>query len=284
MIFNSITQQILSGDEPSERFIIRGFPKGYEIPEVSDHITVLSANLWHDWPRYRDLRERLEYFSELVKAERVDIILLQEVARTKEFAVDEWLNKHLEMAYVYSRANGDSKGIGFEEGLAIFSRYPISLPRLAQLSDTRNPFVRRIGLGISICTTWGELVAYSVHLGINGHQNEIQYSRLFHWVEEKSGELPALIGGDFNAQEKTSQIRHAQEEWEDTFRYLNPESDGFTHEIQWPWGGVMHRSRLDYVFLRNGLKPWKVVEARHVSMRGCQISDHKPVLIRIAKN
>lgn len=279
---NSIAQRIISVTEPADRLIIQDFPVESEVPGDCDDITVVSANLWHDWPRYRDIRERLGCFTKLVKDEGVDIILLQEVVRTKNFAVDEWLHKNLGMAYVYSPANGNVSGIGFEEGLAIFSRFPISAPCLAQLSDRRNPLVKRIALGISIKTIWGVMSAFSVHLGINGRQNEAQFSRLFEWVEENSGEMPALIGGDFNAGERSSQIQRAQNSWQDTFRYLNPGSDGFTHEIQWPWGGVLHKSRLDYVFLRRGGSFWNVTEARHVTMRDCQISDHKPVLIKLS--
>ena len=277
---NPLAQRILSVAEPTGRILMLDDPDKTEIKSPNDHITILTANLWHDWPRYRNLRDRLECFVKLVKEERVDIVLLQELARTQEFAADEWLSKQLGMSYVYSRANGHSHGIGFEEGLAVYSRFPIRKPRLAQLSDQQNPFFRRIALGTSIETSLGEFVAFSVHLGINGRQNETQISRLINWVEHQSGNVSAVIGGDFNARENTPQIRHAQESWQDTYRNLNPGEDGFTHEIHWPWGGILKRSRLDYLFLRKGDLPWKVLEARHIEIKGCPVSDHKPVLIK----
>ena len=62
----------------------------------------------------------------------------------------------------------------------------------------------------------------------------LNFIRLYIWVEDKSGKLPALIGGYFNAREYTPQIQRAQDSWQDTFRCLNPESDRFTHTIHWP--------------------------------------------------
>ncbi len=44
-------------------------------------LTVVSANLWHDWPRFRRLKERLEVFVRLIEEQQADLILLQEVAR-----------------------------------------------------------------------------------------------------------------------------------------------------------------------------------------------------------
>ena len=60
MRLNSIAQRVLSVAEPSDQLIIQNFPDDYKIPDGRDHITVVSANLWHDWPRHRDLRQRLE--------------------------------------------------------------------------------------------------------------------------------------------------------------------------------------------------------------------------------
>ena len=280
----ALTKHIISVAKPSGKVFVIADPE-YQVrrPETNQ-VTILSANLWHDWPRKRRLKERLNCFVELVKDEGVDILLLQELARTREFESDKWLSDQLGMAYIYSRANGNAPGIGFEEGLAIFSRYPIKNHRLAQLSDQSNPFSRRIALGTCIETGAGDILAFSVHLGILGSQNRTQFSRLKDWVEEESGQFPAVIGGDFNAREDTSQIRSAQEAWHDSFRALNPINDGFTHEIQWPWGGAIKRSRLDYMFLRGGKSSWRVDDARHICALDCSLSDHKPVLIKASIN
>ena len=64
----------------------------YPVPvkECKDVMTVISANLWHDFPRHRGLQKRLEAFAQLVESKKADLVLLQEVARTKSFYADDW--------------------------------------------------------------------------------------------------------------------------------------------------------------------------------------------------
>jgi endonuclease/exonuclease/phosphatase family metal-dependent hydrolase len=276
-----IAKRVLSVAEPSGRVVFLDEPGNQENIKPEEQITILTANLWHDWPRHRRLQERLACFVELVQDEEADIVLLQELTRTPDFAADEWLSEKLGMAYLYSRANGHASGIGFEEGLAVYSRFPLRKPRLAQLSNPRNPFSRRIAVGAAAKTGSGEFIAFSVHLGINGRQNENQFSRLIKWVENQTGNNTAVIGGDFNAQEHTRQVRSAQRSWQDGYRNMHPGADGYTHEIQWPWGATLKQSRLDYLFLKKGNPNWKIYDARQLGEKDCPVSDHKPVLIKV---
>lgn len=243
-------------------------------------ITVISANLWHDWPRYRQITERLEAFIQLVVEEDVDILLLQEVSRTTDLRVDEWLADRLGMAYVYTRANGH-RAIGFEEGIAVFSRFPLSQPALSQLGHQSNPFVRRMALGAKVETPCGNLHAFSVHLGLTPRNNTTQVAHLHHWVGDIALRQPALVGGDFNAHESSPQIRQTRSRWLDTFRHLHPHADGHTHVIRWPWGSVLRRHRLDYIFLLPDESSWKVVETRHLSTSGLSHSDHRAIITRL---
>ncbi len=243
-------------------------------------ITVISANLWHDWPLHRRLTDRLETFAQLVEKENADILLLQEVARKNGLNVDEWLAQRLGMAFVYSRSNGH-RAIGFEEGLAIFSRFPVSEPELRQLSNPSNPFVHRAVLGASIETPCGCLRAYSVHLGLGPKDNYQQQEKLRQLLGESNHLNLALVGGDFNAHETSPQIQQTKQSWLDTFRHLHPAADGHTHTIRFPWGGVLKRHRLDYIFLLPGQIMWKILEARHLSTPGNRHSDHDMVLTRL---
>jgi endonuclease/exonuclease/phosphatase family metal-dependent hydrolase len=220
----------------------------------------------------------------MAESNGVDVLLLQEVTRTKDFHSDEWLSQRLGMAYVYSRANGHSNGIGFEEGLAILSRFPIGAPLIYQLSNGKNPFVRRVALGTTIFTPCGELLTFSVHLGLLPRKNAEQQSRLHAWVDQEAGEKPALVGGDFNSDENSPQIKNTQSHWLDTFRYLYPHKDGVTHEIKTPWGGILHRARLDYIFFRHGRSRWIISEASHLKPSLKPHSDHRAVLVRLRPN
>ncbi len=245
-------------------------------------MTVISANLWHDWPKYRRTSERLEAFAQLVEDHQADILLLQEVSRTAAFKTDRWLSNRLGMTSIYSRANGHLNGIGFEEGLAIFSRHPLGEPVLHQLSPMSNRFVRRLALGTQIDSPCGKFLAFSVHLSINGRENARQSKKLHSWVQNVSASRPAFVGGDFNAGEGSHSIKTLKQKWLDTFRHLNPLADGTTHEIHWPWGKPLRRSRLDYIFLKAEQTQWKLQEALHLETPDSKHSDHRAVLLRLA--
>jgi endonuclease/exonuclease/phosphatase family metal-dependent hydrolase len=144
-----------------------------------------------------------------------------------------------------------------------------------------NPFVRRIALGAFIDSPYGSIPFFSVHLGITPYENAAQIINLREWVSEITGPRPAFIGGDFNSHETTPQIRYAQGKWVDTFRHVHPENDGTTHELYWPWGGLLRRSRLDYIFLKDSLKNWQVLDAQHLDSPEGSHSDHKAVITRV---
>jgi len=255
----------------------------YPIPaEGCSVMTVISANLWHDWPRYRGMQKRLESFAELVLSEKADLVLLQEVARTKSFYADEWLAQRLQMAHVYTRANGSRK-LGFEEGLGVYSRFPMrKLPFIRQMSQAHNPFSRRVALGVEIDTPCGEMVAFSAHLGLTRKQNAKQLLELHRWVDEMSSGRSTIIAGDFNAPEHTHQIKHVRSLWLDTFREIHEHGHASTHEIKWPWGGVFLSHRLDYIFLQPGEPSWQVIDVQHVDAYDGPHSDHRAVLARLA--
>lgn len=246
-------------------------------------LTLLSTNLWHDWPRYRDQEERLERLAGLIEREQVDIAMLQEVTRRPALRVDEWLSRRLGMAYVYSQANGHESAIGFEEGIAIFSRFPLARPRRRQLDRKARRFVRRLAVGVDVTTSTGPLSVFSVHLGLLPHHNSQQFRNLQAWVTAVAGSQPAIIGGDFNAHEDSPQIEQARGRWLDTFRHLNPRGDAATHELRWPWGRPLRRKRLDYLFLQPGAETWRVLEVRHLHPPDGPHSDHQAVLARLAK-
>ena len=245
-------------------------------------LTILNANLWHDWPRHRDLQTRLEAFAELVEREKADLILLQEVARTRDFHANDWLAKNLNMGYHYVRANGHLETIGFEEGVAIFSRYSLHTPRVQQLGKHCNPFTRRLALQVEVETCFGNFLAYSTHLGLLPQQNKHQIRHLHSWVKESGANRMAIIGGDFNVDEETLQIQQVQATWLDTFRHLHPDVSGTTHEIRLPWGRSFQRKRLDYIFLKPGQMQWRVLNAEHLFTPISPHSDHKAVVVRLA--
>ncbi|MBI5703008.1 MAG: endonuclease/exonuclease/phosphatase family protein [Chloroflexota bacterium] len=266
--------------EPAGRITFQREPFRVPAEECGEYI-VLSANLWHDWPRFKDMEKRLEAFASLVESERADLLLLQEVARTSTFKADEWLAKRLNMAYVYSRANGSQK-IGFEEGLGIYSRFPLKrFPYLRQMRQAHNPFSRRLALGVEVDMPCGEVLAISAHLGLLRKENAKQLRALQTWAHHLAGGRSAIIAGDFNAPEHTRQIKHIRAYWMDTLREVVQNGGAPTHHIRFPWGGAFLSHRLDYIFLQPGKPAWRVLEVRHLDAPGCSHSDHLAVLARL---
>ena len=265
---------------PPTYMVGRHFPRKTNKGSKSK-ITVLSANLWHDWPHHRRLKDRLESFAKLVENNGADILLLQEVARTQDFRADEWLAERLGMAYFYVRANGNEKSIGFEEGVAILSRFPLNDPQTKQLGYKTRLFTRRLALSACVETPFGSLRTFNAHLGLTRRQNADQMSHLYKWVAETAQKSPALIGGDLNAHETTAQIIQTKRSWLDTFRVLHPHKDGNTHELKAPGLGVLHRSRRDYLFLQPGEQCWQILEAAHLKPPQIYHSDHQIVLAKI---
>jgi endonuclease/exonuclease/phosphatase family metal-dependent hydrolase len=249
---------------------------------ASGGLTVLSANLWHDWPRRHRWSDRLDAVARLVDDEDVDVVLLQEVARTPAARADERLAARLGMARAYARANGSLEALGFEEGLAVLSRFPITAVRLRQLGRTRTPLARRIALACDLETPMGPVLAVSAHLALPQRGNADQIRALRAWVAEQHTDGPALVGGDFNAPEARREIARTAHAWVDTFRHVHPDADGST----WVSGAVWHRwspsRRLDYVFLvQPATSPWRVVDAAHLDAPGGPHSDHRAVLARL---
>lgn len=275
-----LAQKVQSVAEPVGRLTVRRFPH-FTHRAKNKSLTIISANLWHDWPKFRNSTERLESFAGMVEAQNADVVLLQEVTRTPDFWADHWLSDRLGMAFAYCRANGHETGIGFEEGLAVLSRYPIQNLYLQQLGSSANMFVHRLAMGAKILSPWGAFAAISVHLALVKSQNVSQLAHLHAWLNSIMGGLPTVIGGDFNAHENSPQMTRLGSSWLDTFRHLHPHADGTTHELRTPWGDMIRRSRLDYIFLRPGNAEWNVLETRHLDGSNGPHSDHRAVLTRL---
>jgi endonuclease/exonuclease/phosphatase family metal-dependent hydrolase len=245
-------------------------------------LTVLAANLWHDWPRHQRWEQRLEAFADLVEDVGADVLLLQEVARTAARAADVWLAERLGFSRAYGRANGDLGAIGFEEGPAVLSRFPLLDVRLHQLTHGHNPLVRRVALGARVTTPVGPLLVVTVHLGLLQRHNAGQIRRLRDWVRRTAAGDAAVVGGDFNAPEHSAEIARTARLWTDTFRHAHPHADATTHERTGRWRPGLRR-RLDYVFVhQSGAAHWHVVAAGHLEARDGPHSDHLAVLARLA--
>lgn len=221
----------------------------------ADYIRVVSLNMLHGYPNFDNLSARLDLIAGEIQSLDADIVLLQEVPWTQETGnAAEHLSQRLGMNYAYYRANGNRKIIGFEEGEAILSRYPIENPEGIELLPRASVFEHRVVLHASIATHLGEVLVFVTHL-TNGDPdiNTRQAASLLDYVNQQ-GVCSRIVAGDFNAQEDSIQIKSLSNSWIDTFRIVNPDLNGFTcciDNINSAPDQTLEK-RIDFIFIAPG--------------------------------
>jgi len=116
--------------------------------------------------------------------------------------------------------------LGFAEGPAILSRFPIVRWASWELPPCGRPFDVRVLILAELETAAGPLAAFSAHTS-----GEACHTRaVAALVRAKAGPLPAVVMGDFNAVDTSAAMRALTHEagWVDTFRNANPTAPGFT--------------------------------------------------------
>jgi endonuclease/exonuclease/phosphatase family metal-dependent hydrolase len=196
---------------------------------LDNSLHVISFNMLHGYPKFDLLAERVEIIIDELEKFDPDIILLQEVPWTiKTGNVAEYIATRIAMNHVYIRANGNRWTIGFEEGEAILSRFPLKNPRFSELNPKAGLFEHRVVLHVISTTSIGEIGIYVTHL-TNGDEivNLKQSESLAKFVSLDNTAF-TIVAGDFNAKPSSTQIRAMSSLWVDTFLKVEPENDGFT--------------------------------------------------------
>ncbi len=150
-------------------------------------------------PAASDRVERADRLASAINRLRPDVVVLQEAWCTvTEGCLVDQLAEDLELHAVYARANGSLRWLGFEEGAAILSRYPIADPETWRLQPDRDRFERRIALAARIGHPALPFEVVGVHVA-NGDP-ELAATQSRHLLEQlrDRAERPALIACDFN--------------------------------------------------------------------------------------
>lgn len=270
-------------------------------------LIVLSLNVLHGgpWSGFagdgQQLGRRMDLIADELAALRPDVVALQEVAVSRRLGnVPERLARRLGLYYVYAPATtrifGDGVlsrlvigGLGFREGPAILSRFPIvewdvsGLPRCEHVLDPR------VLLRARLDTPWGPIDVFSTHIS----RDECQARRVTALVGQRRNGLPSILMGDFNLGETSPAIRAMTEEtgFVDVYRRANPGVLGATARQPIDAAEPMARRRIDYIFLVPGLevrgrvlRSRVVLDAPHRLADGRTLwpSDHYGVLAELA--
>ena len=232
-------------------------------------LRVVTFNLLHDGAGsgFLDgdtrLEERLEMTILELKKLDPDIIAVQEASDSRRHGnVPDRLAMALGFHVVFEPATEHVFGLwpldsivvgmmGFKEGSAILSRFPITASHVYDLPRCKKWLEPRILLQAEVSTVWGPLQVFSTH---TGRGDECQMERVGEIVRGRLGAGPSLLMGDFNtpetSQELTTLINKAG--FMDAYRLANPEAAGPTvwQRIKSPDPTVSRR--VDFILLLNG--------------------------------
>ncbi len=245
------------------------------------------------------LEDRLRYAADGLRALDADVVGLQEAsAGRRRGNVAARLAAALGHRYVHAPAATKpfksehmrrtvASVLGFTEGPALLSRFPIVRWQAHELPRCGRPFDVRVVVFAELETPAGPLAVFSAHTsGDPCHSRAIA-----ELVRARAGPLPAVVMGDFNA-ERTSpaiQLLTRESGFVDAFGSANPRARGFTDGQDVEAGRATVGQRIDYVFLAPGQRvPGRVVTSRVVlheprgSGRVRWPSDHHGVLAEIA--
>ena len=199
---------LLAQQQPAEPRQAGG-PASAESTATTDRLRVLQLNAYHGYPDSEgrllqpaadsDRLERADRLTAAIARLRPDIVVLQEAWCTVgEGCLADRLAEDLDLHAVYARANGSLRWLGFEEGAAILSRFPIADPATWRLQPDRDRFERRIALTARIDHPVLPFQVVGVHAA-NGDP-ELAAAQTEDLLERilARPERPALVAGDLN--------------------------------------------------------------------------------------
>jgi endonuclease/exonuclease/phosphatase family metal-dependent hydrolase len=237
--------------------------------DVLRPLRVVTFNLLHDGAGSgfvngrTHLEERLDMAIRELKALDPDVVAVQEASDSRLHGnVSERLAAALGFHVVFEAATEHVFGLqplnwlivhvlGFKEGSAILSRFPIIASQAHDLPRCQKRLEPRIMLQATLGTAWGPLQIFSAH---TGRGEECQLSRAGEIVRDRLGDGPSLLMGDFNATETTEVLIGLTKDagFIDAFRAANPAIDGPTVWQRIDSSEPTVSRRVDFVFLLNG--------------------------------
>ena len=232
-------------------------------------LRVLTYNLLHDGPSSgffengTHLEERLDMTIQELRRLQPDVIAFQEASDSRRHGnvpqrIADALGYHMVFAPATERISGIGlldrliiSVLGFKEGPAILSRYPIVSLEVYDLPRCRYRLDPRILLRAEIDIPDGPVQVFSAH---TSKGDECQLQKVGELFQAHRGMGQAILMGDLNTGEQSSVLTGWQKEpgFIDVFRLANPGVPGGT-----VWQNIhVERStadrRVDFIFLLNG--------------------------------
>ena len=234
-------------------------------------IRVVDLNVLHGYPDLRDQEQRSRALLAGLRALDPGVIVLQEASiNAKNGDLARMLGTELGMNVTYARANGSRRLIGFEEGSAILSRFPIIDVRRIALSPRWPPWETRIALIVTVALGSGDrFTIIGTHLTHRAVDVAALQARDLERYVPSDG--LRIIAGDFNAPSDSEAVTLFT-------------SHGFTDVVP---GGI------DHVLVPEAASPWRVDRASWTLRpddtvaligRRVRISDHPGILLDLSRS
>jgi len=206
------------------------------------------------------LESRLALIIEGLRALDPDVVALQESPITRRRGdVAARIAQALGLVHVHARATERVVpmhvlgrlivgALGFVEGPAILSRFPIAATEVYDLPRCQRWLDPRVALRADIQTPAGVVAVFSTHTA----RDDCQTRRVAELAGEPNGR-PAVVMGDLNTGETAPALGAFRDHgFVDLFRAANPDTPGSTvwQRIEAPSPTVFRR--VDYVFVKAG--------------------------------
>jgi endonuclease/exonuclease/phosphatase family metal-dependent hydrolase len=178
-------------------------------PRRTQQVRVLSYNVLHGYPHFVDQEERFAKLADELRGLEPDVALFQEAWCTRAHGClinrlasgdGPFAGYHL----AYAGVNGSLRLIGFEEGLAIASRWPIEDVTVDVLRPRERPWRRRAVLRVTLRLDDQRWVFATAHLtNLDAESRRAQATSL-------AARLPPagalLLGADLNDPQGTATV------------------------------------------------------------------------------
>ncbi|BFZ01455.1 hypothetical protein BsWGS_04493 [Bradybaena similaris] len=254
-------------------------------------LSIMTYNIWnfHTYEYNGRYHQRINRISEVLKEAGPDIVAFQEVrletplgGRLGPCQMDHLMSLMPQYQFVYQPAQLQRNSLDqgrTEEGVAIFSKYPIiqhDYLLLFRNQSNSADLNQRICLhAVILVPSFGKVHIFNTHLSLSHEAREATVTQILQYMSYYDGELVIFLG-DLNASPTETAIRMLTNGSGllDTWEHLYPSSDGFTFSCL----EDSLSKRIDYIFMRKtetvSVQKVEVLDDRK---RSDAASDHRAV-------
>jgi endonuclease/exonuclease/phosphatase family metal-dependent hydrolase len=169
-----------------------------EAATPGERLRIVDFNVLHGAPDFAGQEARFQDTLAAFRALGPDVIVLQEAWETGRHGnMARRLGEALRFNYVYARANGSRRLIGFEEGSAVLSRFPIRDARRLLLAPRRPWWERRIAVVATLDLCGRPLTVAGLHC--HDRDKAIAAEQAHSLLTRLPQTGPVIVAGDFNA-------------------------------------------------------------------------------------